>query len=142
MINRQRLEFYRAQWKDKQKAQLATYQQVSGKRQFAEELAAKATSKAEKEAYNLQGRKLFDLEMKQLNATNATFGRVQMCNDLIELVDMMHRGEDPLKGEVPVDDKSAEGDIEYIPTEQQGDGKDVVFVEVPDGEKKEEKSEA
>jgi hypothetical protein len=142
MINRQRLEFYQAQWEDKQKAQMASYHQILGKRQLAEELSAKATSKAEKEAYNLQGRKLFDLEMKQLNATNATFGRVQMCKDLINLVDMMHKGKDPLKGEVPVDDKSAEGDIEYIQTETQIEDKDVVFVEVPDGTKEEEKSEA
>jgi hypothetical protein len=142
MINRQRLEFYQAQWKEKQTGQMAAYQQVSGKRQLAEELAAKATSKPEKEAYNLQGRKLFDQEMRQLNAANATFGRVQMCSDLIQLVDMMHKGEDPLKGKIPTDDKSAEGDIDYIQTEHLSDDKDVVFLEVPDGEKEEEKSEA
>jgi hypothetical protein len=113
MINRQRLEYYEKVWARKRDEQLGKYQQINGKRNMLNELASKAPNQAEKSVYEDQAKSMFELEMRALNTANAFSGRVQMIEDLIKIVDMMHKGEDPLAGKIPMDDKSAEGDIDY-----------------------------
>jgi hypothetical protein len=113
MINRQRLEYYVGAWGKKRDAQLAKYQQLNGKRMMLNELASKAEDQSEKDMYEEQAKTMFEVEMRALNTANAFSGRVQMLEDLVKIVDMMHKGEDPLAGKIPVDDKSAEGDVNY-----------------------------
>lgn len=113
MINRQRLEHLQGKWEEQKVRQMAKYNIAAGKRQQCEELYAEATDDELKKHYKSMGSGLLDQEIRALNKANALYGRVQMLEDLIKVVDNMQDGKDDWDG--PISDAEVEGDIEREP---------------------------
>jgi hypothetical protein len=132
MLNRQKIDYLREVWNGKYKLQLKAYQKLSGKRELSEELAKNAEPGAEQEAHNIRSKELFTDEMNAAQAAATLRGRVQMLEDQIKMVDMMHRGEDPFaKLGLAQDDKEATGDVDHSDEEVVEETDEFTFVEAP-----------
>lgn len=118
MINRQRLEYYKAVYNAKRNKALGQFQQLHGKRELLEEMAKEA-DEDERALYEDRLRDMFQKELRMQGVANVNQGFVNAFDMLIGVCDMKEKGQDTWEG--PEDDKQATGDIDYGEGEEDGD---------------------